>query len=184
MAEPLAPEALADLVRRVEAGDAPAMAALRQLFDDAPALWQQLGDLARHAEQGLIAHVGRESVVTAEALGRKLPALRHELGADEATPLERLLIDRLVLTWAQAHVADVDALRAGRLPPAQASFYLNQQNKANQRFLASVRTLATVRKLLRPSPSPVQVANKLDDRDRVPAAIARRGKTPAPSAMN
>jgi hypothetical protein len=88
-----------------------------------------------------------------EALGHKLATLKAEPGGQEPTPLERLLVERVALTWLVAgYSAAAVAGAAGRgLSPAQLGRLQGRQERAHKGFLAATKTLATVRKLAPPS---------------------------------
>jgi len=95
----------------------------------------------------------------------------------EATPLEKVLIQRVVLTWLQVHHADLEVaarLQSGGGATHAISCAQKRQQQAHQRWLSSVKTLATVRKLLRPAPSPVEVATRLAGKAEVPERIQAR----------
>jgi hypothetical protein len=93
---------------------------------------------------------------------RKVADLKAELAGPAASALERLLAQRVATTWLQ--IAHLDALAAQAAGGSEARVKLiqRQQDAAHRRHLSAVRTLATVRKLLRPAPSPVEIASRLD----------------------
>jgi hypothetical protein len=80
----------------------------------------------------------------------KLATLKEELGG--ATPLERLLVERVVACW--LHVYYIDALYANRLNEitwAESDYFQRRQERAHRQYLLAIRTLATVRRLLVPA---------------------------------
>src|SRR4051812_41449613 len=80
-------------------GDATAVARLRQILDDYPAIWEYYGDLARHARLAWISLAAGNDLHLRESLARKAAALEAELAGAVATPLERLLAQRVVAGW-------------------------------------------------------------------------------------
>jgi hypothetical protein len=89
--------------------------------------------------------------------------LRALLAATAATELERLLVDRLCITWLQVYHADVHLAErvladAGASPAGQAA--QRRLDSAHRRFLSGVKALAVVQKLVRPSPSPLDLATR------------------------
>ena len=99
-------------------GDRDALPLLRRPCSTAgPASGETLGDLATHVQMAWVHRIGRSDVAVKEALGRRADALRNELAAPGATPLERLLIDRVVATWLEVHAADLDAAVVGDVLP-------------------------------------------------------------------
>ena len=154
-------EALTRLLQRAEQGDRDVLPELRQALDGDPNLWRDYGDLALQAEAALIKLAAGTNLLLAESLQRKLHAMKNELAIESASPLERLLVERVTATWLQ--LSYFDALMTQPTgSEARTRMLLRQQDAANRRYLAAVKTLATVRKLLKPSPSPVQIASRLD----------------------
>ena len=79
-----------------------------------------------------------------------------------AGPVERLLQEQVVLCWLFVRVAE---LRAAGRPNSfpEGDFYGRQLSRAQGRYLAAVRALLAARKLLRPSPSPLELASQVLD---------------------
>ena len=90
-----------------------------------------------------------EDLVAREILLRQLQALKEEVGGPTSTPLERLLVDRIALCWLQMQQAD---LLAARQVSQRAAWVEQRQDRAQARFLAAIKALAQVRKLLTPGP--------------------------------
>ena len=92
-----------------------------------------------------------------EGYERRAAELRRELLAAGDSPLERLLIDRVVVTWLQASHADAtyaNLLKGDGHTWAEGKYRQDRQDRAHGRHLKAVKALATVRRLLLP---PVQV---------------------------
>jgi hypothetical protein len=106
-----------------------------------------------------------------ESLKRKLQALKAELGA-ASSAAERLLVEQVTITWQQTHYYNSLMAQAGAASPARLKTLQALLDAAQRRHLASLKALAAVRKLLRPGPSPVQVATRLGS----PAAGTRGGR--------
>ena len=106
--------------------------------------------------------------VLRESLVRKLAALREELGEPDASPLDQLLVSRVVTTWLQTTYADAHfaQLRQQQAPAAQLRVVERFLTGSNSRYLSAIRALAQLRKLMRPVPSPIQIATRLDSRTR------------------
>jgi hypothetical protein len=152
---------LAELLKRAEAGDLSVLRALRQVLADKPELWRGYGDLAAQAEGSLIRLVAAKNLLLTESLFLKLAALKEELGGESPSPLERLLIERVTACWLQVNYLDTLVAQAQGSSPERVKMLLAQQNAAHRRQLAAIKTLATVRKLLTPALSPVQIATRL-----------------------
>jgi hypothetical protein len=147
-------------------GDARAGKALIEAYDKVPRLWERLTGLQENAERSWVDltapdRPGQE--FTRTAIRRELDRRRREISGATPSPLERLLVDRVVLCWLQAAYAD--AHHAQRLAaPGGISFreseYLQRRSERAQRqLLRAVQTLATVRRLLTPTVQ-VNIAEK------------------------
>ena len=147
-------EEIGRLLERAQAGDASVLPQLRRFLDERPEVWRKLGDLAAHAREALLALAGGDSLVARESMARRLDELEGELAGPAPTPLERVLAQRVALTWAQTHLADLDALQNDRGATPLAAHALKRQESAARRFAQAVRSLATVRRLLPTAQAP------------------------------
>ena len=148
---------LARLLRRAEQGDLSSLPELRQALDSNANLWRHYGDLAAQAEASLILLAAGRNLLLAESLQRKLKALKDELGGESPSHLNRLLIERVTATWLQVSYYDGLLAQAKGASEAQAKMLQRQQDAAHRRHLTAVKTLATVRKLLKPTPSTLEL---------------------------
>jgi hypothetical protein len=100
-----------------------------------------------------------------EANGRRLNELRARLTAAARCELEKLLVDRISVTWPKVYHADVDLtqhlLASPGAPPAGEAAQ-KRLDAAHRRFLTSVKTLAPVQKLVRPAPPPFEFLKRPD----------------------
>jgi hypothetical protein len=139
-----------EFVQRAQSGDASTLPALRQMLQN-PAVVEALGgDLARQAEMSLIAAAAGENLAFKEALIRKLELLRAELAGPNPTPVERLLVERIVACWLQVQDADIRYAQAKDLSIPWGDSYQQRMDRAHRRFLSAVKTLALVRRLALP----------------------------------
>ena len=91
-----------------------------------------------------------------ETVLRKLHDLRAELLANSSSPLERLLVKRIVACWLQTHYADAlyAQARCEEATPAVRKELLQRQESSHRRYLTSIKQLALVRRLLVPAQMP------------------------------
>jgi hypothetical protein len=141
------------LVDRAHEGDRTALPALREALKD-PAVVDRWGDLPRHTQQHLVAQAGGGSLLYRESLPRKLELLRAELAGANPTPVERLLVERVLTCWLfltglEAGYVSLRGRPEG-IPLAQDAHYERCMASAQTRYLAAIKTLAVVRKLAVP----------------------------------
>ena len=143
-------EELMRFLQRAQNGDAATLPALRKALKDPAAIKALGGDLAWQAEESLVRAMAGKDLAFREALSRKLELLRAELAGPSPSPLERLLVERVVACWLHVQEADISYAQAKNLPLPLADYYQRRMDRANKRFLAACKTLATVRRLAIP----------------------------------
>jgi hypothetical protein len=142
---------LTTLQRRARGGDAGALAALRKVLDGDPGWWQRTGDVAYQAEQSwLKAYAGTDELAK-EVIARKMKALRRELRGDGGSPLERLLVDRIVLNWLTLYHAESMYAQRLRQPEGvsleSSTHHQERIDRCQKRYLAAIRALAQLRRV-------------------------------------
>ena len=139
------------LVAAAEEGDERAMPALRVLMDRRPALitCRPLGEVAI---QDAAATSAGGDLLNREGPIREMQAIRDELAGPGAGPLERLLAERVALSWFDATRLDITAsrLELEGTTFAKSEYLSRQRSRSHARFLAAVKSLATVRRLAMP----------------------------------
>src|SRR5262245_27798975 len=165
------------LLERAQGGDTAALAELRGWAEGA-GLWEQMGDLAWHAEEALLKAITGEDVLAREAIRCHLAQLGAELAGDGATPLERVLVARFVLCWGAANVADMAALAAAGGTPRQADHILRRQASAHRLLRGAARSLSLARKLLRGVPPPFHLTALVGEQEGQEADVPTDGGAP------
>ena len=97
---------LAQLLKKAEAGDRSVLPQLRRVLDGDPDLWRGFGNLAAHAEASLAMLAAGPNLLLAECLKRKLAELKAELSGESPPPLEKLLAERISMSWLQTAYFD------------------------------------------------------------------------------
>jgi hypothetical protein len=144
------PDELDKILKRAQKGDASTLPALREVLKN-PALVDAFGgDLARQAELSFVRAAAGDNLLFQEALPRKLELLRAELAGPNPTPVERLLVERVVACWLQVQDADVRYAQAKNLSLEWGEYYQRRMDRAHKRYLSAIKTLALVRKLALP----------------------------------
>jgi hypothetical protein len=160
------PPELKAILERANAGDATVLPQLKRAFDEHPELVAVFGDIVQHAKQALLTLAAGKCLTAREAISRQMDELRTRLAATAATELERLLLDRVCVSWLWVYHADVNLAErvladAGASPAGQAA--QRRLDAAHRRFLSGVKALAVLQKLVRPAPSPLDLARPVPE---------------------
>jgi hypothetical protein len=144
------PGRLDELVKKAKKGDKKAMPEIRQILKESPQLAWRIMNFARFAEWHFINEMFKdENLASKEVMKRQLAAMREEIAGANPSPLERLLAERIVLTWLQIQL--FEGLYATNLLEgtsiAQDNYYHKRLDQTYRRHLSAIRTLAQIRKL-------------------------------------
>jgi hypothetical protein len=144
-------EKLQDLLRLAEKGEEDAVPEIRQILNEHPDLAWRYVDVSHVAEDALIEVMTEEGDLAAKELIRcQLEAMREEVAGKNSSPLERLLSERVVLTWLEVQLFEARyAKNMRKLTIAQAEHHQKRLDRAHGRHLSAIRALAQVRKLLK-----------------------------------
>jgi hypothetical protein len=159
--QPPTPEILEELriiVAKAKGGDEAVLPRLRQLLDAHPRIWQTYGDLGAQAEMAWVAMISGKNLHLRECLLRKIAGMKNELAGAAASPLEKLVIGRVVVCWLQLQHADCLEAQAGGESINVATFKMKRQEAAHRRYLGAIGALIAYRKLL-PGPAPSPALN-------------------------
>jgi hypothetical protein len=172
------PAELKALLERASAGDRRVLPELKKAFDEHPEFVAMFGDLVQHAEQALLTLAAGQSLLGKEAIARQVAGLRARLQGPSPSELERLLIDRIAASWIEVYYGDIDLAQhllkqPGAAPATQAA--QTRLDRAHARFLAAAKALATVRKLLKPPVSALEMLNTPVEEKATNRMAARRG---------
>lgn len=148
------------LVRQAEEGDTQAIEQLRKEFSEGrvDAYLNRVGDMARHAEEALLEAATGEQLLMRRGIRRQMEAMRRELAGPKASPLERLLVERVVLCWGWDTFLDTLAPQSLKIIKKHfptglkemttfGDYITRQQNHAHHRLLEAAKVLAQIRRL-------------------------------------
>jgi hypothetical protein len=137
------------VLQKAEKGDKKALPALRTLLDKCPELSRFYRSLAQTARDALVRCIGGEkNLAVQECYTRMLDAMGQELAGPECLPLERLLVERIVMCWLHLYYAETLYVQnMAALTLRQSEFHQKRITLAHNRYLAAIRTLAQVRRL-------------------------------------
>jgi hypothetical protein len=132
-------DALKVLVERANAGNQYCLEGLRQLLADNPEIWQQVGDLARHCEFAWTDLIAGNDQLMLESIKHSIGRLKNELAGPNPPPIERLLVEQVVITWLASRYAEMAAAEPGPLSLGEARIKLKRAESAQRRHLASIK---------------------------------------------
>ena len=135
-------EELTRLVERAQKGDQAVLPRLQTLLDAHPEVWEEHGELGRKTEGLLIHLITGKNLMAAVSLQRKLEAMRKELLEGSSSPVERLLVERIVATWLQTQFFDALCSQATDTNNPRVKLVQQQQDAAQRRYLEAVKMLA------------------------------------------
>ena len=166
---------LRDLVERAGYGDETAIIDLRALLNAMPELWKQVGDLAKHVETVWIKLLSGNNPLTRECLHREAERRRTELLGDNATPIERHLIETIVASWLQLRHAEMQMANSMRVTDSQLNFFHRRLESAQKQHRMAIDQLMKIRKVERATRKrKLTVSTQKSDRSAKPRTSARR----------
>jgi hypothetical protein len=141
-------EEVQPLLERAQKGDKEVLPKIRAALDEVPGLTTLFVDLAREAERSLIRHVSGDNLLIKEGLPRQLETMRKDLAGPNPSPLEGLLVERVVATWLQLRLFETHyAKNLGNLTVAQGEYHQRRLDRLHGRHLSAVKSLSQVRKI-------------------------------------
>lgn len=146
-------KALMDRVS-TEKPDPKDLAELRRYLRKYPALIKTLADLAKIAGDDMLSDITSGGLVRA-TMEEGRDRFMIDLGYQESTPLEGILIETVYLTWLRYTNAErvyTQVIRDG-CSFAKANYWERKLTQTHSRHLRSCETLARVRKLTRRTPA-------------------------------
>ena len=140
---------MAKQIRQAEQGDKDALARMQIVFEVVPRFCDELGDLARRAEDFLV-KVYTKNPLVQEALRFKLNALRREILGPDPSPLEDLLAQRIAACWLHLHYLEtiyaVNVENNG-LSGRWSESMQRSMDRAQRRYLSAIKSLVQVNSL-------------------------------------
>jgi hypothetical protein len=120
-------------------------------------------------------------LIVETSLEERLAQLKADLAGPSPSPLELQIVDQVAVAWlATCYAALFDAVAAGGSDhTGQREEAQRRHDRAQRRHLAALKSLATVRKLLRPTCSPVDLLMRDVAESAVPNGGGGRMRTAA-----
>ena len=162
------------VVDKANAGDSQALSELRKMLDDNPSIWQSLGDLPRYARENMLVAIAGKDESMKESLRRSAEELLGQLTTESSSAIERLAADRVISCWLECYFVDLLHPLPQGSTVKQKRFHLQLKTSAQKRYDASLKSLATLKKLLVPEPEPTKVTKKQAKKTRPPEPTIRQ----------
>ena len=158
-----------DLLGKASGGDLAALQSLKQELPQCEEILQATyGGLSIRIQEVLINDHAGVDKLEAEGLRLRVAGLKTELADPTASPLEKIVIERIACTWLHAHLCDL-ALAQYRGEYHHRARLQKVQAEADRRLFRACRALAQVRKLLTHTPA-IHTETGLDTRSLHPTS--------------
>ena len=135
--------------------------AFRQELAAHPELWQIYGNLIHVSFNGLWSSVKHQGI--ADSMRAGWDVLKRDLAWESAPPLDRLLIEHVILCWARLALME-HRYSAAVILEGQATWHYEYWDRrleaAQRRYQRACITLARVRRLGRPGPIQVNIGRQ------------------------
>jgi hypothetical protein len=140
---------LNELVEKAEKGNREVVPELRKILKANPELAWQVMNYSELAQWHFIQRMTRdEDFAKKEVLERQLAAMREEILGEYPSPLERLLAERVIITWLQIQLFEgIYGSSVFKMKTAQDNYFQKKLDQTHRRHLSAIRTLAQIRKL-------------------------------------
>ena len=139
IAVPTTTEGLRELLKRAEKGDKTILPVLSKLLQNPAYVEMFGGNLASNVESSFVTAMCGKNLAPQEAIYAKMQALREELLGTGPTPLERLLVERIVACWLQVQDAEIRyAQNQKDMTFRQGDYHQRRMDATNRRYLAAI----------------------------------------------
>ena len=140
---------LAAVVDKAESGDEVAVPALRRFIQDTAGLaCVSRCEVVERSMRWMAGTLAVGDSARKDTIIRQAEQMGIDLAGDDPTPLETVMVQRIVACWLRLQIAEINAGTCGSDP--QTEFFQRQLERSHRMFLSAVKTLATVRRLASP----------------------------------
>jgi hypothetical protein len=145
---------LQELTRKIdkEQPDPADLQALRDLLTLYPDLSRTVADLPQLALNRLATQLQNRPVFN-EALKQRLSNLKSDLGYDSASPVERLMIEQILLSWLRLYYIELAVTQLAQTSLTAYAHWDKRLTTAQHRYLKACQALARIRKLTLTTPA-------------------------------
>jgi hypothetical protein len=131
------------------------------LLEQIPTVARRFGNLNIMVEEGIIERTVSNSPFRQKSLRLTLGQMREELAGPKPSPLEKLGAERIASCWLQLHYAElIYNQELPKLTLERDAYHQKRLDRLHKRYLSAMRSLAQVRKVLRPKVAQINSAEK------------------------
>jgi hypothetical protein len=130
-------------------------------------VWTTAGDWAVHAREVWVKLASGGDAVLAESTRMRLDALQEELSRPFQEPIERLLVQRVVVSLLQLQYADAELAESETQPAAKRGDVVKCHAAAQRAFEQAQKALTLHRRLIKAGPSPIDLLRPVAERSPV-----------------
>ena len=137
------------------------LAELRKTLEDAPVWVSILGDTSSQLRNKIIEAMAPQPGLHI-AVRKQTEQMAKELGAEQASPLERLLIEQVVIAWLRWQTVEWQYQNnfSQSTTLTKGVYFEKRLTAAHRRYLQSIESLARVRRLLARAPVQINIAQQ------------------------
>jgi hypothetical protein len=149
------------LVERAQGGDEEALSEIDTVIKRVPALARAFGNLNVMVEEGFIERTAADSPFRQKAVKATLEGMRQDLAGPNPSPLKKLGAEWVASCWLQLHYAELFYdQELPKLSLDQDDHHQKRLDRLHKRYLSAMRSLAQVRKLLKPKVAQINIGEK------------------------
>ncbi|MBD3672779.1 MAG: hypothetical protein HUJ26_04560 [Planctomycetaceae bacterium] len=131
------------LIKQAEAGDDEALRQLQLLMDGNGSLWQPFGDLSQVVIRQLLDVTVGNNVMAREGLKRQMEEMREELNGESVSPIRRMAVEQVLITWLDVHYQVLLASQPGLSKTAR-NCLEGRVQRARKRHREALMTVAQI----------------------------------------
>lgn len=123
---------------------------LREHLAERPEIWEHIADLSGKVRDSILSSLASESFLVQESYRQKLTAMRDGLGWQNASEVEKILIEQICLNWLRLNFVEIvhrEKTAAG-VTIDWGIYWDKVLDSAQKRYLRACESLAKVKKLL------------------------------------
>jgi hypothetical protein len=144
-----ASQELQHAIERAHEGDEAALLVIREHLAARDDGYWRLMDYARVVQSGQVRRYIGPGLFPQEVIKERIKRLRKELQGPEPSPLEDLLIERIISCWLHVNYAEDECAgaAAGDVNLDLAEYKQKRLDRAHRRYISAVKALAQIRKM-------------------------------------